>query len=243
MDEFNQDPFALLLDGDFVGFVKLAELSHKYNPNRDELGRFASGGSGGSIPTSEEMKSAVSDYLGTEPDIKSMEVLPVEDFDSRFGSENDAIHGGVAAIRTNDGDIFVKEGFESDGLHETVHAAGMLENGVGETINEGVTQSTTKAIADGKGWNVRDTYSDEVAFVDKYVIPATGMNHQDFAKGYAKAENKGEFIVEAIWSKHGGKFSDADDWGKDPKTNMMKTIPNALGPTSHLDYLVNEVGI
>ncbi len=194
-------------------------------------------------PSPKRIVGVVANYLGVQPQFTSFKVMTSGEFDRKFGSPDDAIHGGVAAIRTNDGAIYVKQGYESDGLHEMTHAAGFLEEGVNEYTNEGVTQAATEEMAKESGTEVRQTYSDEVNYVRNYLIPATGLSPQQFFRGYAGAKDKGEYLVDAIWSANGDKFVDEVDWGSNPRAAMLKEIPRALGPIPQLTYLVDELGV
>lgn len=208
----------------------------QFNPAqpRDPDGKWSGGGS--SLSPS-DAASAVEKHLGIKPKFKHATVLSADEFDKKFGSPDDAIHGGVAAIRTIDGAIWIKEGFESDVVHEMVHSAGMGESGVTTFMNEGVTQAAAEFVAKESGLFIRKTYADEVSFVNEHVIPATGMSRKDFFSGYASASNKAKFISDAIWAVNADKFSDRDDWGATPRQSLEREVATAIGPGSYLSYL------
>ena len=195
-----------------------------------------------STPTARQAKKSTGDYLDKNLDNIDLQVLKQNDFDKKFGSPDDSIHGGIAAIRTPDGKVYIKEGFEQDMIHELVHSSGALEDGVGEFLNEGITQSIAERIGVDGGYAVRETYGKETRFVKRYIEPLVG-NKKRFYRGYVNAENKGKYTVDEIWKRHGDKFNDVDDWGKDPKARLYKNLPQTLGTDTHLSYLVDELGV
>jgi hypothetical protein len=80
----------------------------------------------------------------------------------------------TAALTTHDHDIYVREGHESDALHELVHAAGVEPMSTHEDgfVCEGIAQAVTLEIAHQLGLDVRTTYEDHVDFVVNYLLTA-----------------------------------------------------------------------
>lgn len=198
-------------------------------------GKRGGSASGNSLSTT----FVVNNYLGV--DIQpSVEVLDAVDFDDLFGSPDDAIHGGVAAIRTDDG-IFIKRGYESDGLHELVHEAGFLEHGINAFLNEGITQAATESMAKQAGLSVRNTYDREVATVRQYILPAVGVPEREFYRGYARANDKADYIAKLVWNKHQIELSDSDEWGKFNTVHDLKNeIATMLGYAPRLAYVTGK---
>ncbi len=196
----------------------------------------------GSGATAAAMADAVNDYLGGTVRASGLNVLDPVDFDRRFAGEYEDLHGGIAAIRTGKG-IFIKKGYESDGVHELVHQSGALEKGVGAFVNEGVTQSATKRIGQQASIDVRDTYDRETAFVEKYILPTVGLKPKAFFRGYIGAENKSAYITDLVWKKYGDRFSSVEEWGKNPRQSFLRGIDEMIGTHIHLMYLVDEVGV
>jgi SPP1 gp7 family putative phage head morphogenesis protein len=188
-------------------------------------------------------KANVETYLDTDLGDTKLRVLDVDEFDRRFGAPGDQLHGGIAAIRLPDGRIFIKRGFESDAVHELVHASGALEDGVGTFLNEGITQSAAERIGSKFNMAVRSTYDKETNFVNRYIVPVVDESPEEFYRGYMGATDKGEFIVDRIWSAQGDKFSDVLDWGSDPRASLLRNLPNTIGTDLHLSYLVDELGV
>ena len=194
----------------------------------------------------ERIESAVCDYLGTCPQYRTLRFLSPDDWNDKFGRDS-SLFGGTAAIHTDDGDIFIREGYSSDAVHELVHAAGMHEDGQNQTefILEGITQAATKEIALTINVGVRLTYQEEVDYVLKYLVPSTGLTVRELASGYAKAEKKIKFIADAIWSRNASHF-DTDEWSSNKmlRHELELSLKRQVGAhNTYLNFLVDEVGL
>lgn len=233
---------------------RLAQLMHipvvkvlKHLPGQHDQKTHTPKKYGGGAPEglADHVAEAFDELLGAQPDAKSYNVLSQGEFNARYGSEFGNLVGETAAVTTDDDEIYVAEGNESFGVHELVHATGFMNDGVGTYINEGVTQAATEIIAKSAGVEVAITYQREVEHVRKYLMPATGLSEEEFYRGYARADDKGEFLVDAVWMAHGDEFSNADDWGTDPKAAMYNSIPWTVGSgyQPHLYYLVDELHV
>ena len=193
-----------------------------------------------------KLSTIVESNLDVKPNIKSITVLKSNDFNhtmkSKFGQvisiEN------IAALN-HEGDIYVREGFEDSALHEYIHSAGFMPDGKGidPTINEGLTQAATIYIGGQAGIIGRSGYDSAVDYVNKYIIPLTGMDRGEFFRGYAKTDNKQQFIASAIWSRYGNKFNSVENWGKNVEHNFNKFVATYGGHDIYLSYLVDELGI
>jgi len=190
------------------------------------------------------LAALVSRYTKAKPSFRSFRVLSDKDWAIDVPEDSsDRLTGGVAAITTPDGDIIIKKGYEDSAVHELLHAAGFMPKGMGDFLNEGITQAITERICSDAGIPIRKSYGEEVRYVERYILPLVGMSPKSFAQGYAKASNKGAFLVDLIWSQHGDKFSDLDDWGQDPFASFARGLPRTMGANSHLEYLVDELRV
>jgi hypothetical protein len=222
---------------------------------RDDAGRFSSTGGGGSggnegggggnvvsgSPDTKKERDAISKY--GESKAKSIEVLSAEEFDKKYVTSEDRLSGHVAgAIYTPDGDVFVREGAEDLITHELVHSLGAWPDTVGNQLNEAVTQAMAEMIGRNENLSVRETYQKEVAIFRDQVLPLTGMNEQKFYKDYLSSSDKAKFITDKIWSIHGDKFSDVDEWGKSPRQKIEKMLRDDYLPryNPYFDYLLSK---
>jgi ADP-ribose pyrophosphatase YjhB (NUDIX family) len=222
----------------------LSPVAHAFDPSqpRDSHGMWSQGSGGADGGTGQKDNARlVTDYLGHAPK-GEVHVLPDAEFNTRFVSESDRMLGGVAAIRTPDGKIYLREGHESSGLHEVVHAAGLLEDNVSTYINEGMTQAVAEHIADTHSLTIPRTYRDEVKFVHEYLVPATGKPLPELARGYAGAKDKAKYLADSIMKAHGDKFGQ-EEWGSNPHESIYQDMRGAIGPSPHLDYLIHEVKV
>jgi len=193
-----------------------------------------------------KLSTIVESNLDVKPNIKSITVLKSNDFNhtmkSKFGQ---VINIENIAALNHEGDIYVREGFEDSALHEYIHSAGFMPDGKGidPTINEGLTQAATIYIGGQAGIIGRSGYDSAVDYVNKYIIPLTGMDRGEFFRGYAKTDNKQQFIASAIWSRYGNKFNSVENWGKNVEHNFNKFVATYGGHDIYLSYLVDELGI
>ena len=185
---------------------------------------------------SSEHVDSVKSYLGVEPKIKSYVVLSKEEFDSKFNSNT--VTGMAGAITLPNNEIYIREGSEDSGIHELVHASGFIPDpGASSFINEGLTQIAAEEIGSGVGVDVKSSYKEEVRFCKDLVIPATGMDKQQFFKEYASAQNKTQFLTDKIYENNKDVFSDTEDWGKNVKQNMEDDLRRNIGTSVYLNEI------
>lgn len=203
------------------------------------------GGDGGALGHA-EIISIVEKGIGITPKIISTESMKSDAFTQRMRDEFGQYMGaeGIAAINM-DGKIIYREGYEDSALHEYIHSAGFIPdgNGIDPTVNEGLTQALTEDIAKEKGIVTRSGYTSAVDWVNKYIIPLTGMDRREFFKAYATTDNKQKFIAGRIWAQHGNKFANVEDWGTGIENRFMNQVGGYSGYDMYLSYLVDELGV
>ena len=118
-----------------------------------------------------------------------------------------------------------------------------MPDGAGRFLNEGMTQAATEAISGESGIDAYPSYGKERAFVERYVVPATGLSAQEVFRGYAQAPHKAEYLADIIWKRHGDKFSDTEDWGTGVREKLQASIEDTLNTNIYLLYLVDELGV
>jgi hypothetical protein len=177
-----------------------------------------------------KLQTAIASYLGRSFAVKSFKVDP------NHGENESGLFGKSDGIRQDNGDIIVKD--MKSGIHELLHQAGFMPIGIGEFLNEGITQLVTEDIAKQNKLPISHSYRENTEYVRKYVLPATGLDLPTLARQYAKSQNKGKLIVDLIWAKNQGKFNNTEDWGTDPYSSMLRTLPFIIGPyNSHLNFI------
>ena len=197
-------------------------------------------------PTMRDPTALVKSYLMLSPRPRSFRILSEQQWLSEVGESGaDRLTGGVAAVTTPEGDILVRQGYEDSAVHEMLHASGFMPVGMSDFNNEGITQLVAQAICEQAGIPVRKTYSEEVSFAGRYIVPLTGLLLPDFAKGYARAEDKGRFVLELIWDRYGDKFTEEAGWssGDRMKESLRKSFRQGIGTIPELEYLVDELGV
>lgn len=203
-------------------------------------------GTGGEVNI-ESLSSHVASNIGINPHIKELKILDDQEFNGML-KDNDAdlFANSTAAIAFPDGRIYIRKGYEDSALHEVVHRAGFMPDGINVQLNEGITQAATDYIANKIGSSIRSGYEDQVSSINKYVIPLTGLSRDDFFKGYAKADNKSKWIASKISERHAGKFN-PEDWSKDIRSRVGIEFERALGQgfadNDYARYLVDELGV
>jgi hypothetical protein len=103
------------------------------------------------------------------------------------GHDREKFLTNTAALTTHDPEIYVREGHETDALHELVHAAGIEPQSDHEDgfVCEGIAQAVTLEIARQLHLSVRTTYEDQVDFVVNYLLPACHLSLRKVAHLYA----------------------------------------------------------
>jgi hypothetical protein len=102
------------------------------------------------------------------------------------GHDREEFLANTAALTTHDHEIYVREGHESDALHELVHAAGIEPRSEHEDgfICEGIAQAVALEIAHQLDLDVRTTYEDHVDFVVNYLLKACHLSLKKLAHLY-----------------------------------------------------------
>jgi hypothetical protein len=186
---------------------------------------------------------AVTAYVGRRPRFTRYTVLDAATWDRQLGPDS-ALFGGTAAIFTSEGEIVVRAGYESDVIHELVHAAGVHErSGQTSFVSEGLTQAAAADLAAQHGLTVRSTYREETHFVWRYLVPLTGGSLRTLVRGYVRAGI--DWIVARILRSYGTRFA-AAEWG--PPAHVRAELFDALaraigGGELHLRYLVDELHV
>jgi hypothetical protein len=145
---------------------------------------------------------AVTSYTGRRPQLSRFEILLDEEFEQEVpqGVE-DRLSGGTAAITVGH-DIYVRAGHEDSAIHELLHAAGMLPDGVSTFINEGLTQCAAEDIAANLDIHVVPTYKEETKWVRRFMLP---LLPTDYIRGYVVARDKGRLVIFSRMSRTGGR--------------------------------------
>ena len=180
-----------------------------------------------------KLQTAIARYLGQSFAVKSFKIDP------NHGEEESELLGKSDGIRQDNGDIVVKN--MKSGIHELLHQAGFMPIGIGEFLNEGITQVVAEDIAKQQKLPIVNSYKENTDYIRKYLLPVIGISLQDFARKYASSSNKGKLVVELVWNKNHDKFHDVSDWGNNPHASMLRTLPFIIGPYSqHLNFIVDN---
>ena len=185
----------------------------------------------------------VSEYLGRRPVFRSFRTLSEKQWAVEVPeSMLDRLAGGTSAITTFDGDIMVREGYEDSAVHELLHAAGFMPDGIGEAWNEGITQAVAEEICREAGIEVRSTYRDAVGEVRRYLLPRMEMPTRQFAQQYAEAKKKGAFILGRVWPLYGHLFTKEDGFSgvEKSKAFLLEELHSQFAVSDHLRYLGDE---
>ena len=181
----------------------------------------------------------VQTFVGVKPKFRSLEVLSQKQFDAEYGSESSELFGLVAAIRTRQGDIFVREGSEDSVVHELVHAAGFLDDTIGTFFSEGFTQLVSQEIAVKHRLKIPQTYKENVALARAIVEQVLSLDIQQFAKQYAKARKKAEWLADTMLEKKAAVFANEEDWG--PQSQIRQKLLRELLENYGGFLLVNQL--
>jgi len=194
-------------------------------------------------PRLQKYAGAVESYLGVAPKFRSLQVLPVEEFDKNFGWKmGKELFGLVAGITTPNRDVYVREGSEDSALHELVHAAGFGNGGTLSTfLNEGFTQLATEQIGKLHAIKVPKSYAEEVKVAEDIITRALAEDVQQFFRRFIKAKDKAGWLASALLKKQPTAFDNEEDWG--PKSLIKKKLvfdlSHMIGWSEYLDQLAN----
>jgi hypothetical protein len=186
----------------------------------------------------ETMYDAIESAVGIRPDVRKYQVLDDQMFEKFARDQGETIGIENIAGFNIERAITIRSGYEDSALHEFIHSAGFMPEGIHPGINEGMTQALTKDLAEQLGIVARSGYTDEVRYVNDVVIPLTGKDRRTVFSEYALAPNKQKYLAESIWERHGHRFSDLEDWGEGVRERFMRQAANALRGDVYLDYLV-----
>ena len=185
--------------------------------------------------------NAVNDYLDCGVKNPQVSIIPYHQFETRFCNRSDNLFGGISAIKLQNGEIYVRDTTKEDVVHELVHLAFDHEIGVGEYLNEGVTQVAAEEIAKKMGIRIRKTYQENVRYVRNRIIPATGLSVKKFCRGYAKASDKGLYVAKTILERNGGYFNDPNEWGFVSSKRIKDNIAFVVGDYDcYTEYLYEK---
>jgi hypothetical protein len=199
--------------------------------------------------TKDEMFDIIEKQTGIRPDVKDYLVMDRDSFVEYLKSKGEIMGLDDIAGINHEGVIVVRKGYEDSALHEFIHSAGFQPRDsrgvmvVDININEGMTQSFTEELAKRLNIKANSGYTREVEWVNEYIIPLTGEDKMDVYRGYAQAEKKQKYLAELIWEKHGDKFSDESEWGKNVRDHFMHDAANYVGRDIYLEYLKDELGV
>ena len=130
---------------------------------------------------------AVVAYTGHILHYSSFSVLDSHEWNLLIEQEP-SLEDGTAAFINDKGDIKIHAGYESDALHELLHAAGLKPDPQDTVfICEGLTQIATEEIAKQLSLRVRRNYKNEVFFIHNYLRPATRMKTRDLISAYIES--------------------------------------------------------
>lgn len=181
-----------------------------------------------------KMSRVIQSYLGVKPQIRD---LGFED----MSSEDDALFGTpIGYVDKNDPTIArVPEDHKMSALHEILHTSGFMPLNISEMWNEGITQVVAEEIAKQSNLQIPITYKEDTRYVRSYLLPLLPIDFQQFAKGYAKSEDKSEYLMSLLWNRYADHFSDEEDWGTNTYENMKEMFERQGGYWNpYLEYLI-----
>lgn len=181
-----------------------------------------------------KMSRAIQSYLGVKPQVRDF------GFEDMSG-EDDALFGTpIGYVNPNDPTVArVPEDHKMSALHEILHTSGFLPHNISEMWNEGITQVVAEEIAKLNNLQIPITYAQDTQYVRSYLLPLLPMNLQQFAKHYAKSEDKSEYLTSIIWSRYSDHFSDEEDWGTNTYESMKEMFERQGGYWNpYLEFLV-----
>lgn len=117
-----------------------------------------------------DLIDAVTNYVGRAPQVRNFDIVDDAAWALLPESKEEWLYGGIAAIFTPAGNIVVRQGYEDAAIHELLHAAGFMPWGVGDFINEGITQTVAEEICGILELPVRRSYGPETSFVRQYLL-------------------------------------------------------------------------
>jgi hypothetical protein len=199
-------------------------------------------GEGSLTDSAQQAREAIEDITGIKPAVKEVVIMGDTDF-NEFARSFQAVGTENVAGVNIDGVITIRDGFQDSLLHEYVHSSGFMPDNINPVVNEGMTQAFTKDLAEKYEIEARSGYTREVDWVDKYIIPLTGLRREELFKGYASSNDKQTYLDGLIWERYGDRFSDTNEWGQNVKDRFMTHACDYVGYDIYLNYLVDELGI
>jgi predicted RNA binding protein YcfA (HicA-like mRNA interferase family) len=145
----------------------------------------------------EEIIGWVGDYLGRKPAWRNLKYIGHNEWREKVCPSGEPSEC-AASVTTMNGDIWIKNGYESDILHEMIHAAGFTPTGVKPFLNEALTQTVAEDIAELHDYEIRKTYQGGTSFIRDRLLPALGIPLKELAGKYAAAENKSHYLAQAV---------------------------------------------
>jgi len=182
-------------------------------------------------PNEKALRGAVRDILGTAPSYSTCQVVSINGLRRimRQHGWRDAEIDGTAGFHGEDGVISLREGDEWSQLHEQVHAAGIVDQGLAPWLTEGLTEAVAQEIARSKGLKHHPTYPTEVRAVKTKLAPMLGTTVLDLGKQVTAAcrANKRQQACQQIGRTLAQQLQDRTGVRA---TSWYKTIgPGAMG--------------
>jgi hypothetical protein len=186
-----------------------------------------------------KFQRAVWKYLGVPSRITSFQVGQATDLADPSAA---MLFGQPTGIAGQEGDITLLKGDEASGTHEILHQTGFKPKGISTFWNESITQIVAEDV--GKMFNVpiNPGYVKYVPYVRASLIPYVG-DLREFARGYAKAPDKGQYVYNIWWPQIAQYFTNQEDWGQDTGKSFLQSLRGQISDFNvHVNYLA-EIGI
>jgi len=179
------------------------------------------------------IEQEIEQYLNVTISFPLVHILSEDEWKEEVESSTaENLFGGTAAIYTEEGTILIREGYESDLLHELIHHSGMVGS-INDYLSEGLVQAVSEALAQDLQIKIRPTYQKQVQFIHKYILPLTGLSLRELAQKYVTVEDFAEWLTGHIWERYEDTFrSNSEDYGEDAKYGLERELKEDLG--SHM---------
>lgn len=174
-------------------------------------------------------ENIITEYIGIKPDYSKLETLNLQDWQHKLGQREALFYANTLGItvpsRNSKDAIYLKEGTDVI-IHELLHTAGFIPTGITEYLNEGFTQYTAEQIAIKYQMPAYPAYKMIMKYYKSVLIPLLDMDYQEFAKGYAHSENKGDYFSKILWDKYKHLFLNNDEWGPNTEERFKNSVTN-----------------